>query len=258
MNILQFSILCFTLYSSIVAQAHPITNPVVKRAIIFDCDGVLVDTELLKFLAWQKTFAQYGITFEQEEYLPLVGYSSTYIFDNIIKQKNVKLSEDFIDQKNAYYQELQRAGVPPLEGAIKFAQKLAAKKKELGIILGLASSAGRDEIMVNLKQIGLADIFDVIVSGHDDLAEYSDPAGTNKPKPYIYQKAAQLLGVSPSQCVVFEDTNAGVTAAVSAGMIAIATPNAYTRTHDFSQAKYVLNSFDAISVDGIVAPSLKA
>ncbi len=253
MNFLRLSMLYLAFYSSMISQAYPMTEQAVKMSIIFDCDGVLVDTEHLKFLAWQEAFKQYEIAFEQKEYLPLVGYSSKHIFDSLIQQKNVTLPENFIDQKDTIYQKLQHTGVPKFTGAIRFVQELAVKKRALGIVLGLASSAGREEIMANLKQIGLDTVFDVVVSGHDDLAEYPDPTGTNKPKPYIYKKTAQLLGVWPSRCIVFEDTNAGIVAAVSAGMIAIAVPNAYTRTHDFSLATQILDSFDAISVDNVVS-----
>lgn len=223
-----------------------------KIGIIFDCDGVLVDTEYLKFLSWQQALHEHDITFSVEEYLPLVGYSSICILQKISAQKNIPFDATINDRRRVVYNSLQCKGVPPMAPAIEFVRNLAACKDKFNIALGLASSAARREIMINLQQIGLVDVFDAIISGQDDLAEYNDLDGTNKPKPYIYQKAAQLLGVDPSRCIVFEDTNAGVSAAVSARMTAIAVPNMYTQQHDFSRATRVLDSFSEITSEGIV------
>jgi beta-phosphoglucomutase len=113
--------------------------------------------------------------------------------------------------------------------------------------LALASSAPKEEILVNLKQMGLENAFDLIISGSDDLREYVDAEGTNKPKPYIYIESAKRLGISPACCLVFEDTKAGVDAAARAGMVAVAVPNQFTLTHDFSNAHQVISSYEEFS-----------
>ncbi|MFA5075255.1 MAG: HAD-IA family hydrolase [Candidatus Babeliales bacterium] len=223
-----------------------------KIGIIFDCDGVLVDTEYLKFLSWQKALHKSNISLSLEEYLPLIGNSSRYIIQKITTLKKIQLDAKIITQQR--YEEfaiLHKQGVPSISAAVKLVNQLALQKKNLNIFLGLASSAPRKEIMQNLQSVGLTDVFDVIVSGHDDLTEYNNPDGTNKPKPYIYQKTAQILGIHPSQCIVFEDTNAGVTAAINADMVAIAVPNAYTQQHDFSQAAKILKSLEEIDINNI-------
>ena len=91
--------------------------------------------------------------------------------------------------------------------------------------MGLASASPKDEILLNLQQHQIEHLFDVIISGKDDLSEYNDPEGVNKPKPYIYLHAAKLLDISPQQCVVIEDSRSGVTAGVDAGCFVIAVPN---------------------------------
>lgn len=101
----------------------------------------------------------------------------------------------------------------------------------------MASSDGRTEILQNLTPIGVdPNNFDAILSGHDDLKDIVDPEGTNKPKPYIYQRTSKKLNVEPQECVVFEDSSAGVNAASSAGMSVMAIPNSYTKNQDFSGA----------------------
>jgi beta-phosphoglucomutase len=82
----------------------------------------------------------------------------------------------------------------------------------------------------------------VIVSA-DDLSDYKDPEGINKPKPYIYLQAAKLLGLHPKQCAAIEDSRTGISSAVSAGCIAVAIPNAYTAQQDLSHAHLKVISF---------------
>ena len=223
--------------------------------IIFDCDGVLVDTEYTKFLAWQEILKNHNISFTLEEYLPLIGYPSSQIIQKIMALKNISLNASNLSkERHDLYRLLQSKGVSQIASAVNFVQQLANQKHKHNIVLGLASSAPLQEIMINLQHIGLVNnIFDVIISGHDDLTEYNDPNGVNKPKPYIYQKAAKLLGIKPSKCLVFEDTNAGITAATNAGMLAIAIPNNYTKNHDFSMAHKIYNDFDNVAVNDLLA-----
>ncbi len=223
------------------------------QAIIFDCDGVLVDTEYLKFLAWQDALSHHNVEFSIEEYTPLVGHSSKAIFQKIQTAKQLELPEAILELKNRKYTELQNQGVPAIAQMVDFAHYLSANKVNLGIQLGLASSAPKEEIFTNLKQIGLDTVFDLIISGSDDLDEYTDPEGKNKPKPYIYIEAAKRMKVSPELCIVFEDTQAGVEAAADAGMMAIAIPNRFTLNQNFSKANRIishedLNSFKTLNL----------
>lgn len=213
------------------------------EAVIFDCDGVLVDTEYLKFLAWQDALSSEGISFTIEEYMPVVGHSSKNILLMLKKLKNSDIPEKVIELKNTRYRILQKQGVPSIKEMIAFAKYFAEEKQNLGIKLGLASSAPTNEILQNLEQIGLKNSFDLIISGSDDLENYIDMEGKNKPKPYIYIEAAKRLNVSPSRCLVFEDTNAGIESAATAGMIAIAVPNQFTTQQDFSKAAKIIYSY---------------
>lgn len=207
------------------------------EAVIFDCDGVLVDTEFLKFQAWQEALASVHIDFTLEDYMPLVGQRRHNILRTISAVKGVEISEEVIVKRDALYKELQAKGVPPIQEMIEVLHWFKAERKDVKV--GLASSAPREEILINLRHIELENAFDVIVSGHDDLDAYEDAEGKNKPKPYIYVEAAKRLGIAPCFCCVFEDTEAGVEAAVGAGMYTIAVPNRFTKTQDFSKANQV-------------------
>ena len=100
------------------------------RAVIFDCDGVLVDTEYLKFLAWQEALASYNVDFSIEEYMPLVGHSSKNIFSMIERSKRLKLPEQIIDLKNAKYKALQKQGVQTIQPMVDFVHALSENKKD--------------------------------------------------------------------------------------------------------------------------------
>lgn len=214
------------------------STSVAYQALIFDCDGVLVDSEALKFKAWQTVLADIAIDFKEQEYLPLVGFDSRHIANAIATHKQRHLDFDkLIVKKDSLYRSLQKQGVTQLPDAVAFLKLAIANKEKLGLKIAIASSASRIEILENLLQLGVEPAsFDFIISGKDDLKIIQDPEGVNKPKPYIYQICAQMLEVDPSQCLVFEDSHAGVIAAKSAGMNVIAIPNAFTKNQDFSAA----------------------
>lgn len=218
-------------------------------AVLFDCDGVLVDTEYMKFEAWKEALSKDGINFTIEEYMPLVGYSSIHIANAIVKIKNVKIdTTKLIAIKDELYKTQQKKGVPPIKPAIVYLNTLLEEKNKLQIKVAVVSSDTHEAILRNLKFAGVKyKLLDGIFSGHDDLKHISDPQGTNKPKPYIYQLAAQKLGINPASTVVFEDTNAGVVSAALAGMIVIAVPNQFTQHQDFLQAK-LTTSFTKFSI----------
>ena len=216
------------------------------RVVIFDCDGVLVDTEYLKFLAWQEALTSYNVDFSIEEYMPLVGHSSKNILIMIERSKRLKLPEQIIDLKNDKYKALQKQGVEAIQPMVDFAKALSKNKERLALKLGLASSAPKEEILINLQEIGLENAFDLVISGSDDLEDYIDEEGKNKPKPYIYIETAKRLNVLPELCLVFEDTAAGVDAAANAGMTVIAVPNQFTINQDFSKASTVLPAYEGL------------
>ncbi len=216
------------------------------KAVLFDCDGVLVDTEYLKFQAWQNALARQNIPLTLQEYQAVAGNSSKKILQLLIDKKNIPIPEETLIIRRKEYQRLQEQGVPVIHEMVQFARYLSHNKETLGIKLALASSAPRKEILLNLKTAQLDQIFEVIVSGTEDLDAYEDPEGTNKPKPYIYIEASKQLNVPPEQCLVIEDTQAGVEAATAARMITLAVPNDITKEQDFSKATKVIHSIEEL------------
>ncbi len=217
------------------------------HAIIFDCDGVLVDGDPLKFRAWRTALNARGVDFSLEEYMPMIGESTDTTLALICSLKKIALPHEVIDERDAAYKTLQAQEVIPIVQTVAFAKQLGAQKNSINIKIGLASSAPRQELYIALQRIGLEDAFDIVVSGEDDLAAYGCKKDVNKPKPYIYQEAAKRLNVNPEQCLVFEDSSAGVIAAADAGMKVVAVPNPLTVGQDFRKATVILHSLSELS-----------
>ncbi|MCI5052756.1 MAG: HAD family phosphatase [Simkaniaceae bacterium] len=217
------------------------------KAIIFDCDGILVDSEYAHYLAWQHALQQEGGDLTIEEYYCYVGKSVETNAKLLAEKIGSSHADRIMKNKRKLFHALQNEGLPAIEHVVNFVHRLAKDKQKYGFKLGVASAAKKNEILINLKNLEIDKFFDIVISGYDDLSHYSDPEGVNKPKPYIYLHVAKELGLLPYECVVIEDSLSGVTSGVNAGCITIAVPNDYTRHQDLSTGNVKLDSFAKIT-----------
>lgn len=183
------------------------------KGLIFDLDGVLVDTAKYHFIAWRKMANALGIDFTEEENEQLKGVSRRGSIEKILGWGGLSLSEDEIQEwmikKNEWYLELASHMGPEelLPGVLQALQ--TAKKTGYKIALGSASKNAKPI----LDSTGITPFFDAVVDGVVVTA--------SKPDPEVFTKGAALLGLAPSECVVFEDSVAGVQAALNGGMKAV-------------------------------------
>ena len=187
------------------------------KAFIFDLDGVLVDTAKYHYLAWKRLSEELGLQFNLHDNEMLKGVSRTKSFEIILGLNNREMSAEEIDKycaiKNSYYldyinnlkQEELMAGVR------EFLE--CARNNGFKIALGSASKNS----MLILEKLNILDLFDAIVDGR--------VVKNAKPDPEIFLKGAEELGVEPGECIVFEDSLAGITAAHNGGMKAIGVNN---------------------------------
>lgn len=220
------------------------------KAVIFDCDGTLVDSEEFHYLAWQAAFQEQGFQLNKEFYT----HNFSGVGDFEISKMGIEIlgsncSDELLGHKNKLFTAYQKAGISPVTSTVEFAEQLFQEREKYGIKLAVASGARREDILHNLKSLNMDHYFDVILSGRDDLSEYQDAEGTNKPKPYIYLKTAKMLGFKPEECIAIEDSKTGVSSAVNAGCFTIAIPNHYTQQHDLSHAHMTFESFAGIGVN---------
>jgi beta-phosphoglucomutase len=239
----------FLSYFSFVNASLP------PKAIIFDCDGVLIDNGNAYFLDWQYALEQQGFALSPELFwdfmhkYELVGLPTAdeLILDFCCALLGRDCRETLRKDKEAFSRELHQKGFPPVVSTVEFLRELASKKEEYGFKLAVASASSRERILKNLKRIGIDSYFDLVISGQDDLIHYRDPEGVNKPKPYIYEYTAQKLSVKPCECVVIEDSKTGVIAAVSAGCFTIAVPTQATSKQNLSSANMVIPSLSGMN-----------
>jgi HAD superfamily hydrolase (TIGR01509 family) len=198
------------------------------KAIIFDLDGVLINSEPLHLAAWQDTLKQYELSFNPAWYKRWVGIQDRKLGDYLVSNYDLAITnEQILQQKTERYQKL-------LKKATFSSHELQKKLKKLyKWPLGLATSSPKIEVSLMLNKIGLDDIFKVIITG-DDVIE-------SKPAPECYLEVAKRLKVPSQNCLVIEDSPAGIQAGKSAGMMVIAITSNFSK-HTLHAADYIFKS----------------
>jgi len=215
------------------------------KAIIFDCDGVISDTEPIHMAAFQRVLAEEGITLRNEDYFArYLALDDRGCFRQAFGDRGNSLGESdlksLIARKSAYVDAAMEADLKLLPGAAKFI-KLASSSYPLAV----ASGALRHEIELVLKSGGVRDCFRAIVSAED--VERSKP----NPDPFI--KAFNLLrsfseiAIEPDECLVIEDSIHGVRAAHEAGMRCVAITNSYP-AGKLKEANLIIDSLETLSL----------
>ncbi len=204
-------------------------------AVLFDMDGVLVDSEPLHLRATQAALGDRGPSFTERDNRAFVGATDAELFRVLRILFDLPTpTADLVAAKVHHLVALIRAEARPMPGVPAVPLRLRAA----GLRLGLASSSPRPVIQAVLEVVGLAGVFEATVSGEET------PRG--KPAPHIYLMAARRLGVEPRECLVVEDSRNGVLAAKAAGMTVAAIPCPATRRDDFTPADLVLPDLEAL------------
>ncbi len=201
------------------------------RAVVFDFDGLLCDTETLHYATWRELFADHGVELALEWWQQLVGtVGGPSLFDHLEALVGEPVDREALGREGrARFHALVDAA-PVCDGVEAWLDEAA----ELGLAVGLATSSGRAWTARHLPRLGLAHRFDVVCT-RDDVAAV-------KPAPDLYLAATAGLGVAPDAAVAVEDSLNGVRAAAAAGMACVAVPNDITRSLDLSAADLVLDS----------------
>ena len=178
------------------------------QALIFDCDGTLTDSMPLHYVAWQQTVQRYGIEFPEERFYALGGVPTDKIIRILCEEQGV--SGDVVQiaaEKEAAFL-LTLADVTANEPVCAIARQHHGK-----LPMAVASGGIRSVVIDQLVKIEMRDYFATVVAAEDTRR--------HKPEPDVFLEAARRLGVEPSGCVVFEDTDIGLLAARRAGMDAV-------------------------------------
>lgn len=180
------------------------------QAVIFDLDGVIVDTAHYHYIAWKRLASEFGITLTPQHNELLKGVSRMRSLEIVLSLGNIQLSdsemEALADKKNKWFIEYIESVRP--EEIFPGVKDMLVNCRKKNLKVALASSSKNAPRVIEL--LGLANLFDTMVDG--TMITHT------KPDPEIFLLAAKRLGITPDKCVVFEDAEAGVEAAIAAGM----------------------------------------
>jgi beta-phosphoglucomutase-like phosphatase (HAD superfamily) len=208
------------------------------KAVIFDMDGVIIDSEPLHYRLETQFFKEVGINLAEGEYESFTGTSGGDMFTRLKKRfgLNQSVEELLAEGRRRYMETLKKEGIPIISGI----PELIARLSEAGMKLAVASSAPHEQIdlVMNTPHTpedsdgSLARFFSVRVSGDD--------VDRGKPDPSVFLKAAELLGTLPEDCWVIEDSENGVKAARAAGMSCIGYQDPGSVFQDLSRANVTI------------------
>lgn len=213
------------------------------RGAIFDCDGLLADTETPDFDAWRTLYAEHGLTLDLEDWAQTIGVAKGHDrrdwhaplaavvgpgYDRAAMQA----------RRRAHYQAALLA-LTPMPGAVALLDALA----DDGLFCAVASNSERVWVDRVLEITGLTGRFAAIAT--------ADEVEHPKPAPDVYLLAAKRLGLPPQACVAFEDSPRGLAAAHAAGMWTVAVPTALTRHLDFAQAHHIADTLEHLTPDAL-------
>lgn len=190
-----------------------------KKSVLFDLDGVLVTTDDCHYRAWKQMADEEHIPFTRADNERLRGVSRMASLEIVLEKAARTYSEEeklaLAERKNCYYVQLIRklTDAAILPGA----RETVIRLREAGVLTAVASSSKNARLI--LTQVCLIDLFDAIIDGTQITK--------SKPDPEVFLKAAELLHKKPQDCIVVEDADAGIAAAKSAGMYAVAVGNAH-------------------------------
>lgn len=178
------------------------------QALIFDCDGTLVDTMPLHYLAWKKAMAGIGIDFHEDRFYQFAGAPTVTIIETLAKEQHITCDPvATANLKERYYMESLQT-LEPIHSVMQIAHREKGKRK-----LAVASGGWKRVVIASLAVVGIENLFDAIVGAED--------VPNGKPAPDVFLKAAELLGVDPKNCIVYEDGDLGIEAAKAANMLCI-------------------------------------
>ncbi|MFM7320861.1 MAG: HAD family hydrolase [Armatimonadota bacterium] len=211
------------------------------RALIFDFDGTLVDTESPEYDAWEAVYAEHGESIPLESWLGTIGLPSGVAPWHPLEHLAARV--EGIDREALAVRQRAdfhaRANAQPLLPGVEAWMDDA---EAAGIAIGVASSATRDWVHGHLQSRGVRERFRTVRT-REDVAHA-------KPHPDLYLLACADLGVAPGDALAIEDSAHGVAAARAAGLACIAVPNRLTRHHDLSAADRVVESLSALRLSG--------
>jgi HAD superfamily hydrolase (TIGR01509 family) len=212
------------------------------ESVIFDFDGLILDTESTLRRSWEEIYAEHGLLVPETAWASWVGSSADppEAYEELERHLGRPIDRRVIRNRRMA-RELELLGhEPPMPGV----RGLIDAARDRGLRLAIASSSDRAWVRGHLERLALLDRFEAIASA-DDVA-------ATKPAPDLYRMVLAGLGVRPEQAIALEDSAHGVAAAVAAGLFCVAVPNCVTRHSAFDAADLVIESLAGCTLDALL------
>ncbi|MEQ6121047.1 HAD family phosphatase [Reichenbachiella sp. MALMAid0571] len=209
------------------------------EGVIFDMDGVIMDSEPIHYKVEKAILANFNQPFEFEDHARFVGQTTRDLWKTLCEERNLPQGFEvlaLLDNAD-YMQELEKGDIEPIDGLIGLLENIQNQQ----IPMVVASSAIRKNIETVISRFEIGSFFKGSVSGQD--------VENTKPNPEIFFKAAKVIDIKPENCLVIEDAKHGVEAAKAAGMFCIALRNLNSGNQDLSQADLIVNSLSEIDLN---------
>lgn len=215
------------------------------RAVVFDFDGLILETETPDFEAWSEIYREHGHELPRERWVENIG-ASAWPFDALehlasLVPEPAPLDRDAVRAKQVARKIELVAALEMMAGVREYLHEA----RRLGLKVALASSASEAYIFGHLDRLAVRAAFDAVVC--------RDHVARGKPFPDLYLKAIQDLGVTAPEAIAFEDSRNGIAAAKAAGLHCVAVPNPMTSALDLTAADLRLDSLGALSLEGVIA-----
>jgi beta-phosphoglucomutase family hydrolase len=212
------------------------------KAVLFDMDGVIAETEHLHIEAEKQTMLKYGVPITEDELHRYTGTTAKEMFTDLIARYKLDTTfEKIFNEKEKIMFEMLEMDIEPVKGVIELLHKLKEKRVKLAV----ASSSHRRLVQYILRKLEITELFDSIISA-EDIAH-------GKPDPEIFLKSAKRLKVDPAECLVVEDAELGVEAAKAAGMKCLGYKNPHSGNQDLSKADTVTDDFSSLDVQELLS-----
>ncbi len=208
------------------------------KGLVFDFDGLIMDTETPEYIAWKEIYSRFEATLPLEEWAKCLGsdYNSFDPVNYLSEQTGLPLEiDELLPQQRKRSQELANE-LDALPGV----RNMIQTGKEAGLQLAVASSSDASWVHGHLERLRLKPFFDVISTAEDVAAV--------KPSPELFKLSVERLGILPAEAIAFEDTRLGIQSAKAAGLYCVAIPNDLTSRLDLSQADLKVASMAEISL----------
>ncbi|TDH21482.1 HAD family phosphatase [Segetibacter sp. 3557_3] len=211
-------------------------------AVLFDMDGVIVDSNPYHKKAFEQFFEEHEVSLSDEELKTHVyGRTNKEIMPYVFKDDYTpEKGEVWADEKEALFRDLYKSDIEPVKDLVPFLQQLRAAN----IKTAVGTSAPRANLDFVLDALAIREYFDALLDSTDVIS--------GKPDPEIYLNSAQKLGIDPSACIVIEDSLAGVQAGLSAGMKVIGITTTHT-PEELANTHLVIDDYEGLTVDRLLA-----